>query len=221
MYYDLTQFINGIQMPTFNDIIFNVLEKPKINPPIIVDENINQQSLSDQYFESQIKEAKTIKESQQKIAEMPLEERIRYESQQRFLKDKSIENLDYEQRKLDEFKRTKQIYNELKELTSERSLNYYGITEPTLQNPFLNLNDFIQQLSGKVTDFENPETQNLLKILYRYINKDAYTGVLPLTIKNKVLHLLLMKEEMNKEDLRILKRKKEHQNQQKKEYFQM
>jgi hypothetical protein len=182
MYYDLTAFINGVRMPVFDEINYRVIEREPIEAPYIEDPNINPLSITDQYFQGKIKEDTEAKEQKLRIQSLPLEERIRYESQQQFIKDKSdVKNLDIEALKLEDYKRNRQIYNELRELSSDPYLNSYSIFEPTLQQPYMNFHKLIETMSGRSTDSENDETQRIMKILYRYAYKGrAYNGPFPL-----------------------------------------
>jgi hypothetical protein len=186
--YDMRYFLeHGISMPKWRDINVNYDIRP-VFTPIVVDPNLPVITATDKYFTEKLKKVKEKKDFDEEVKKLTDEERVRYEAQKDFLKTGKVVDLDKEQLKVKEFTKSKQAYNELQDYMSPVFLSKYGINEPTLRNPRLYFTEYIKSIFGKDATLRNEATQNVLRILYRYKDKEGRLPSNPhqyLTIKQE------------------------------------
>jgi hypothetical protein len=157
------------KQPRWSDIPYKApYERPKIYIPVFSNVIELQPELSSEKYFSGILEKRQQEEQQkQRLEQMTEIEKLRYGLQREFPQEKY--DLEKETKKLDAYKRNREIYNQLKEMLSESVLHNYSVNIPTQKNPEIHFIQLIKDLArGKTGSIENKPTQRLIRLLYYY-----------------------------------------------------
>lgn len=169
-YYPVDKYDDVVVNRTMKDRVYNEnIDVMKIP----LQEEANILSLTDQYFKEVLDEKKLEKQIEEAELYMDEYQKMKYRAHRTYGKTKKQIDLDKEAKKIPDYQHSLNIYNLLTEKIDPAILMNYSIVRPTVERPQLYLNEFIKTLTGKVEDIDNPATQEMLRLIYKYKYKQT------------------------------------------------